>query len=237
MEASQKAIFLWKIRFRESSFMVKFLTEKGALETFVFQGTKGIKKGQLAQLFPLNEVEIETYKAPKSSLASIRNVKTLKMRSNIRGKMEQTAVAFFLAEIISKSLKENDAQPAMFEFVSSSIDLFEERYQPNFYLVFLLKLTRYLGIQPANNFQNNRSSFFDLSEGQFTILRPVHLNYLEVGDSKLLRSLIDDGYDFQLKLSKQQRNDLRDAIVKYYSMHLEGVSGLKSLSVLQELFD
>ena len=98
-------------------------------------------------------------------------------------------------------------------------------------------MTRYLGIQPANNFQNNRSSFFDLSEGQFTILRPVHLNYLEVGDSKLLRSLIDDGYDFQVKLSKQQRNDMRDAIVKYYSMHLEGVSGLKSLPVLQELFD
>ena len=49
MEASQKAIFLWKVRFRESSFMVKFLSERGALDTYVFQGSKGIKKGQLAQ--------------------------------------------------------------------------------------------------------------------------------------------------------------------------------------------
>ena len=237
MEASQKAIFLWKVRFRESSFMVKFLSERGALETFVFQGSKGLKKGQLAQLFPLNEVEVETYKSPKSSLASIRNVKTLKTRTNIRGKMEQTAVAFFLAEIIAKSLKENDAQKSLFDFVSSSIDLFEERYQPNFYLVFLLKSTRYLGIEPSNHFLENRRSFFDLNEGQFTILRPVHLNYLEVHESKLLRNLMADGYNFEIQLSKTDRNILRDSILKYYSLHLEGVAGLKSLSVLQELFD
>mgnify|MGYP001028599663 FL=1 len=237
MEASQKVIFLWKVRFRESSFMVKFLSERGALETYVFQGSKGIKKGQLAQLFPLNEVEVETYKSPKSSLASIRSVKTLKPRTNIRGKMEQTAVAFFLAEMIAKSLKENDAQPALYDFVSSSIDLFEERYQPNFYLVFLLKLTRYLGIQPANNFPGNRSAFFDLNEGQFTILRPVHINYLEVYESKIMRNLMEDGYDFEVQLSKSERNTIRDSIVKYYALHLEGVSSLKSLSVLQELFD
>lgn len=237
MESSQKAIFLWKVRFRDSSFMVKFLSEKGALETFVFQGSKGVKKGQLAQLFPLNEVEIETYKSPKSSLASIRSIKTLKTRSNIRGKMEQTAVAFFLAEIIAKSLKEHDAQQALYEFVSSSIDLFEERYQPNFYLVFLIKLTRYLGIQPANNIQENRSTFFDLNEGQYTILRPVHINYLEVQESRLLRKLIEDGYEFNLELTKPERNSLRDSILKYYSLHLEGVSGLKTLSVLQELYD
>lgn len=236
MEATQKAIFLWKIRFKESGFMVKVLSEKGALETFVFRGTKGAKKGMLAQLFPLNEIEIDTYKSPKSSLAIIKNVKTLKPRMGIRSEMQQTAVAFFLAEVIAKSLKENDAHPQLFEFVSSSVDLFEKRYQPNFHLVFLLRFTRYIGIEPTVTFDDHKTSFFDLSEGQFTILRPVHLNYLEVADSKRLKLLIEDGFNFSVVLSKSERATALENIIRYYSLHIEGISSLKSLSVLKELF-
>lgn len=236
METTIRAIFLWKVRFRDTSFMVKFLTEKGALETYVFQSGKGQKKGQLAQLFPLSEVELELQKTPKSKLYRVRSIRSIKDRNNIRTKMEQTAVSFFIAELLSKSIKENDAQPVLFEFVSSSIDLFESKYQPNFYLVFMLKLTRYLGIQPALTIESKRSQFFDLNEGQFTILRPVHLNYLEVAESKKLIGLIEDGYDFKLPLTKTDRNSMRDALLRYYTLHLEGTNNLKSLSVLQELF-
>ncbi len=216
--------------------MVKVLTEKGALETFVFRGSKGAKKGMLAQLFPLNEVEIETYKPPKSNLASVRNVKALKPRVSIRTNMEQTAIAFFLSEIIAKSLKENDAHPNLFEFVSSSIDLFEERYQANFHLIFLLRFTRYLGIQPTVTFEDHTSSFFDLSEGQFTILRPVHLHYLEIGDSKRIKQLLEDGFNFKVELNNPERSVVLENILRYYALHIEGIANLKSLSVLKELF-
>ncbi len=216
--------------------MVKVLTSQDKLETFVFQGSSKAKKSQLALLFPLNEVEIELQKSPKSKLFAIKSVRPIKARTNIRGRMEQTAVAFFLAEIVSKSMEENDAHEGLFHFVASSTEYFEHEYQANFHLLFLLRLTRYLGIEPSMDVNVKHQFFFDLREGQFTILRPVHLHYLDSSESKLLFKLMEDGFEFKLKLDNIQRGSLLSAILKYYTYHIDRVGKLKSLSVLQELF-
>lgn len=236
MDKTQRAIFLTKIRFRDSGFVLRVLNEEGAIEAFLFQGTKGSKKGMLAQLFPLNEIEIESSSSAKSSLPRVKNVKALETRMSIRSAIEKSALSFFIAELISKSLKENDNHPNLYEFVSSAIDVLDHQYKPTFHLVFMLRLAGYLGFQPQLGHEKN-AQFFDLLEGQFTVLRPMHVNYADTFESKKISRLMEEGFSFPGQYTKDERARILELLLRYYQLHIEGFGGLKSVSVLQELFD
>lgn len=234
---SEKAILIHKIKYGDNGLVIKLLTKSGGKKAFLLQGLKGKNKSLLSLLHPLAILELDCYSSSKSSLQRIKEISSSEPLHSIRSDFYKNNLSFFIAEILLKSLPEEEPTPDLFQFIEVAIHLLENSMNfGNFHLVFLVKLSQFLGFYPQGSF-NNRE-FFDLEAGLFTRLRPSHLNYLELNDARHLSHVIDRGFDFISELlNKQDRSYLLDALLKYYHLHLEGFGKLKTLEVIRELND
>ena len=146
--------------------------------------------------------------------------------------------AQFLAEFLNHTLRLYQRDTALFDFVFDSICRYNSlaRGQANFHLVFLVKLTHYLGFFP--NLEGLDSGVcFDLENGCFVRRLPLHNNYLLPKDTIAFVHLLRLDYDtmYLFDVNRQQRNDILDHIIKYYKLHLAEFGDLRSLDVLREL--
>jgi len=107
----------------------------------------------------------------------------------------------------------------------------------NFHLYFLIHLTKYLGFFPDNNYSESYA-YFDLKVGSFVQIKPRHLFFIDADDSQAFSKLcvFSDNQHDKLKISSSSRINILDKILDYYSLHNEGVSNVKSLSVLRDVF-
>jgi len=107
----------------------------------------------------------------------------------------------------------------------------------NYHLVFLLKLTRYLGFEP--NQDNDQVNYFDLMNGVFMEEKPLHSHFvLQDVTADFIRVLNADYSSMQyLAFTRARRANLLQSIVEYYQLHIPDFHGLHSLPVLQSLFD
>ena len=88
--------------------------------------------------------------------------------------MNKLSVVLFLSEVLSAALKEEEANPSLFQFLSNSLSWFDVQDNvANFHIFFLLSLTKHLGFFPDINHQN--LPYFDLENGCFTAHKSEHL--------------------------------------------------------------
>ena len=143
----------------------------------------------------------------------------------------------FLSEILSKILILQDQDPELYDFIETSIIYFEESdISPNFHLIFLIKLTRYLGFPP--DLKNNHYNFFDLEQGLYTNVKSG--NYLLKGNElNSFNNILGTNFDDlnQLTMTSMQRKVSLDNIILYYRLHIESFSNIKSLDVLRKTFE
>ena len=81
-------------------------------------------------------------------------------------------------------------------------------------------------------------AYFDLREGKYANTVPSHPDYLDKNLSVNLYLLSSSqvGDLENLSLEKQQRNELLNAILLYYQIHLSGLGAIKSVEILKEVF-
>ncbi len=103
-----------------------------------------------------------------------------------------------------------------------------------FHLLFLVKLTQYLGFSPLNNFASGK--YFDMREGEFvnfcnenSFISPAESVFF----AELLKFSIFDS--LKIRFSPSIRKILLDKILEFYHLHLEGIGEIKSLSIFREL--
>jgi DNA repair protein RecO (recombination protein O) len=109
----------------------------------------------------------------------------------------------------------------------------------NFHLVFLIYLSRFLGLYP--NLENYRKGdYFDMLNGSFTSVRPLqHAFFIHPEEASHLPRLMHINYETMhlFKMKRTERIRCLTVINDYYRLHLPGFPELKSIKVLQELFD
>lgn len=155
----------------------------------------------------------------------------------------KSTLALFISEILYKSLKEETANTAQFDFLYRVITFLDQTQNPaitaNLHLWFMLKFTQYLGFYPRNNFFYTDRPYFDLAEGEFCHRQPNHNHYIQLPLSSFFFTLMQLNSDQtdQLHLTKLQRRQLLHALVAYYKYHLEGFEEVKSLQILEDIFD
>jgi DNA repair protein RecO (recombination protein O) len=106
----------------------------------------------------------------------------------------------------------------------------------DFHLRFVTQLSKYLGFVPDPTYREG--DYFDLEEGLFVSLLPGHPYFLSEEESGLLArlmrlSLIEPAHRF----SRQERKMLLSALMRLYAQHVPLFGEVKSLPVLQEVFD
>ena len=146
-----------------------------------------------------------------------------------------------LSEILFRVVKETEPDPRLFEYLFESIQLLElsDKGVANFHLVFLMRLSRFLGLYP-NLEDYHGGDYFDLQNACFTPLRPqLHSDYIAPEEAARLTRLMRMNYETMhlFAMSRMERARCLTIMNEYYRLHLPDFPVLKSLEVLKELFD
>jgi DNA repair protein RecO (recombination protein O) len=132
----------------------------------------------------------------------------------------------FVTEMLNKVLKEEAGSPPLFRFLIDSVLFLEEasvNYE-NFHLAFLLKLSFFLGFGP----ESAREFESQLRENSYPFLPD---DEMETALNAMLRQPLGS----PVRLARGSRNDILDALVAYYQIHLDSIGEVKSLPVLREV--
>lgn len=235
-----RGIVLHHIKYSETSVIVTVYTESFGRQAYLINGVRSkkarIKTNMLQPLFLLN---MEVYHKSSRELQRVKEIQNDFVFSSLPYDIRKSTLALFIAEILYKTIQEQEPNPELFNYLYHSIQLLELKDDgiPNFHIYFLLHLTKYLGFFPENNY-SLQNRYFDLKRGSFVQLRPLHTLGMDEDESTILSTLLDfsDNQHENLKIPYNQRMSILERIIDYYGLHDTGLSNLKSLSVLKEVF-
>ncbi len=235
-----KAIVLNSIKYGESQFIVDFFTETHGRLSFLVRFPKSAKGKMKRQYFqPLMLLDIEFDYRQRLQLQKLQNVGIASPLVGIFLDPVKTSLSFFLAEFLSYATRCEQANQPLFDFVYRSILWLDaaQRPIPNFHIVFLIRLSLFLGFAP--NIEIGESGgYFDLVDGCFVAQVPAHSHFLSAEDSRQFVQILRLRYQTMhlYPMSRQERNHCVEVIIEYYKLHIPNFPELKSFPVLQELF-
>jgi len=236
-----RGIVLHQIKYTDSGIVVQMYTRKFGRQSFLMKGMRNRKTGKHSIFFqPMFILDLELYYKPNREMQSIKEFSGYFTPFDIYGNIKKSSVAIFLGEVLTSILKEESAHEEMFDFIEESIIYFEnckEGYA-NFHIAFLAGLSSFLGFEPGPRLNNN-DIFFDMLNGIFVPIPPVHGNYTNEEITNILADFFASSYDSasQISLTGKIRNDVLETLVRYYALHLPGLKRIKSLEILKEVFN
>jgi DNA repair protein RecO (recombination protein O) len=225
-----RGIVLHYIRYGDSSIIVKIYTEQLGLQTYIVNGVRSAKSktNKIALYQPLTLLDLVVYYEPeKQKLFRINEVRCAVPYQSIPFDIKKTTVVLFLAEILTKTLQEESANPALYNFIEQSFLHFDQAQEnfDDFHFHFLLQLTLYLGFAPTHA----EEIVEQLREANRWRISPA---YEQSVITWLQTTLQTDTYT---PLASAWRSNLLDVLIDFYGLHIEGMQHLRSLEVLREL--
>lgn len=236
-----KAIILGLVKYGETSLIVHAYTEKFGRQSYMVKGGRSKKSRTKSNLFQsLFLLDMNVSHRDGKNLQMIKEAQFAESTPHLNFETHKNHLVLFLAEVLSKVLKEEEGDAQLFGFLSDHISyLIQVDDIPKAYhLNFLLNLTRFLGFYPNDNW-SEMNQFFDLDNAVFVGLESKHAHCLNSHISDLLHLLLQiqlshiDDLDF----SNEDLKVLLRAILNFYALHSHGFSKLKSLSVFEDLND
>ncbi|WP_242131135.1 DNA repair protein RecO [Aestuariivivens marinum] len=239
MLVSTKAIVLSKVKYRDSDLIVKCYTEKIGIVSVVLRNVLNSKRGnaKVAYFQLLSQLEVVMVYKENRSLQAIKEVKTSHLYTSIYTNVFKSAITMFLAEILSSVLMEEEENKVLFSFLETTFQWLDTHSEyANFHLLFLLKLTKYLGFYPDGNALGG--NFFDLLEGKF--VPKAGYAYTKSDDNiVLLKQLLGTTFDTinTIKINAKQRQSFLNMMLHYFELHLGSFKYPKSMQVFNQVFN
>lgn len=241
MLVKTKGIILHTIAYNDSYSIIHVYTEAFGRASYFVPRRKGKKTTLSKALFiPLSVLEMEVEHLNKRDIHRIKETRISFPQTDIYCNPVKNIMALFLAEVLFRVVKDTEPDPPLFNFLNSSIQLLEitEEGVANFHIVFLLRLLTYLGIYP-NTEENKVKSYFDMLNGVFVSSTPVHRHFLNREESETFGRLLRISFENMslYSFSRKERVAIINRIIEYYRLHMPEFPEIKSISVMQSLFD
>jgi DNA repair protein RecO (recombination protein O) len=228
-----RAIVLHQIKYGESSLIVSLYTEKYGRLTCIANGVRGKRVRFPVTFFqPLTLLEIDMYYKQSRELYRIKEIYCPFHYNTIPFNIKKSTIALFIAEILYRTLQEEESNTSLFAFLFHSFQFLDTNDEgiANFHLMFLLYFSQYLGIFP---------------EELKGIRNGIHSPELQIfnglpDDAIEAVAIILSNPPAQLELvelTNHSRSILLERILKFYAEHLDGLSRLKSVQILREIFN
>ena len=236
-----RGIILHQIKYTDSSKIVNVYTEKFGRQDFIISESKSKKtKSKHNVLQALFLVEIDAYFKNSRQLQRIKEIKNIYPFKTIPYNISKSTIAQFIAEILYKSLQPDDINENLFNFLFQSIKLLDEEIKgvANFHLFLLVHLTKFLGFFPSGQY-SEEAAFFDLLEGRFVMLPPIHNKFINQQNSSFFYEILNLSFDklYKIQISNKIRTQLLDNIIEYYQLHILSFKEIKSLQVFKSVFE
>ncbi len=232
-----QGIVLHSLRYGETSIIARIFTRDLGMQSFLVPGVRKTRSRVKMNLFqPLTPVDLVVYFKEGGGLLRIKEISCPEPLKTIPYDILKSAIAMFLSEILSKSLKEQDPNEALFAFFTDATGILDRSGErlADFHLVFMLQLSSYLGFQPRNN-HDQVNSFFNLREGLFERQYESGEVCLDKDLSRAFHEVSTRTIsDFSsLRIPAGVRRQLLARTIDYYRYHLPGIGEIRSHTVLE----
>ncbi len=207
-------------KYGETSIIVNIFTDMFGLQAYIVNGVRSkTAKNKIALFQPLTLLDMVVYHRDMANINRIKELKCLYPFQSLNTNIKKSAIALFINEVVNRTIKEESQALEIFDFLYfsiSNLDRMDEGFE-NFHLLFLLKLSRYLGFGAHH--------INEVLAGRTTDAE------IEV----LLERLIKAAYDQVIIISNTHRRILLDLILKFYADHIETQGEMRSVQILKEI--
>jgi len=238
---SSKAIVLKHYKYSENSIICKIYTEELGIKSYLINNLRSKKaQNKIAWYQSLTLLDLVVYNKEKKQLQHIKEASCSEPLMTVHCQVHKSSIALFIAEILLKTIKEEEANAALFAFIEHFIKILDKTPTDyaDFHLIFMLQLTHYLGFYPKME-SYTTNAYFDMIEGKFSSNKPLHATFIESNLSNYFYSLLNADYanSNTLNLNGRLRNLILENIIMYYKTHLEGIGIIHSSEVLKMVFE
>lgn len=235
-----RGIVLHTLRYGDSSLVVHCYTEQSGRQSFMIKGVRKSRKDNRANLFqPLFILDFEVYHKDTREIQLVKEVSRAIPLNSIPYDITKSTQVIFMAEVLYRAVKEEESNPMLAHYLFSTIQYLDALVEasPDFHIIFLFQLSRYLGFYPQKSAFEDEL-FFDLASGRFKTTLTQPDVQLDEPASTLWKAYMFSDYQ-QIKgfqMNSNQRKKILDNLVRYYKLHVDGMGEIKSLEVLHDFF-
>ncbi|MDR2910439.1 MAG: DNA repair protein RecO [Bacteroidales bacterium] len=239
MLVTTDGIVLHFIKYGGSSVIATIFTREYGRQSFIINAARSKNsKNKAGILQPLFLVNIVAYEKQSRDIQRVKEIVSSRTYQNLPFNVVKFTQAVFIAEILYKTINEQESYPEIYDFIQNSLLYFDlmEKGVSNFHLWFLFRLTEYLGFLPSIPFAGE--GWFDLQKGTVVASEPAHMLFMNRQATNVFMNLsvlkIHELSGF--RIPHEMRSYLLEQIIKYYQLHFENLREIKSFKVLKELF-
>ena len=238
MLISSPGIILSKVRYQDNDLIVKCLTRDLGVVSYMIKNISMSKKSKNKFAFfqLLNILDLETNYNSNRSIQYIKDLKVKYNFTSLHTNIYKSSVVMFLSEILSNIIHIETKDMELFDFIEKSLIWYDKSEDSStFYLIFLMKITHYLGFYP--DCTNMSYNYFNLEEGLFESSK--NSQYVIEGSSLVLfKTILGIKFDSNKLpfIDKTNKKDILKNILIYFKLHVDGFKDPKSLKVLNQIF-
>jgi DNA repair protein RecO (recombination protein O) len=224
-----RGIALGYIRYRETSIIAKVYTEQFGIQSYIVNGVRSSKSktNRIALFQPLTLLDMVVYHKKKDdTVHRISEIKCYAPFGSVPYDVAKSSLALFMTEILGKTLREEEANEPLFEFLEHSVlylDHAENGFE-NFHIQFLMQFASFLGFGIERMEELNEE------------LRQNH--YPQLADrveEQASADLLLNGYGVSVMLDRKRRATILGKIIFFYKIHMDNLGEIRSLDVLKEV--
>lgn len=236
-----RGIILSNQKYSESSVILKVYTDVFGVQSYILNSVRKNKpKHKPALLEPISFVNLVVYHKSNVQIHRIKEIELLYNYKTVPFELKKSSIMIFLKEVLSKSIHEDVGNAELFDFIFKAFVYLDEnlRGMSSFHLLFMIKLSAFLGFFPNSNY-NKTNCYFNIKEGMYQAELPPAQYAMDRNASYFFSKLLH--FDFEnlkeLNLTKEMKSLLLHKIIAYYSYHLPYFKDIKSHEILENIFN
>lgn len=240
MQEKIKGIVLNVRKYNDRNNIVTLYTRtRGRLVFISSDGTGRASNARRARLQPLSVISTEINYKPTSELQRLGSVTLESVWKEIYFHPAKRAISIFISEFLYRLLNATMEDEKLWDFVYESLVMLDgmDNKISDFHISFLISMLPFMGIQPdVSGYSGDK--VFDFISGSFIPAADSHGPSLRGAAAKAV--LWVNRLNFynlrKLKTGVETRREILENLLVYYGCHYPGISTMKSLEVLREIF-
>ncbi len=210
------------------------------LQTYIVKGirTSSKKQSSKASYFLVgNILDVVVYHHTQKNIQFIKEYQFAFIPKNLQQQVVKNAVISVVIEIVLHTIKQTEANPELYNLLEQTIEFCDTAtptQTANLPIFFCLQWSSLLGFGVDSQYSATEN-VFDIKEGNFVANTPSHSYFVEDELASLISTInllnSKDELD-SIKLNKQVRKQLLDAMILFLQLHVDHFGSLKSINVL-----
>ena len=217
-----------------------YTRSRGRLSFISPLGTGKASNARRARLQPLSLITTELNYKPGTELQRLGSISLVEPWNDLYFNNTKRSLSLFISEFLYRLLIATMPEENLFDFLVDSLRLLDrmEEGTGDFHIPFLVSMLSYAGIQPdISGYAEDK--IFDFNTGSFQYSEEAGPIALSPFESKAVKFVARLNYNNikKVRLNNVSRRQILYGLLNYFSFHYPGISSLKSVEVLREIFE